>query len=104
MKKRFQPLTPATLCARVSSNRQDADLPVAAQLRAFRDHAENNGYSVACDYMDEAESGRIADRPQFRSMTDEGGRNSTPFQVILFRMNCQPLWPAKRQWYPQVRF
>ena len=46
MKKQFQPLTPAALYARVSSDRQDVDLSVAAQLRALRDHAKNNGYSV----------------------------------------------------------
>ena len=33
--------------------------------------------------MDEAESGRIADRPQFRNMIDEGGKATVPFQVIL---------------------
>ena len=85
MKKnsQFQPLTPAALYARVSSDRQDVDLSVAAQLRALRDYAKNNGYSVAREYVDEAESGRIADRPQFRKMIDEGGRPKAPFQVIL---------------------
>ena len=34
MKKHLQPLTPAALYARVSSDRQDVDLSVAAQLRA----------------------------------------------------------------------
>ena len=63
MKKQFQPLTPAALYARVSSDRQDVDLSVAAQLRALRDHAAKNGYSVVREYVDEAESGRIADRP-----------------------------------------
>ena len=76
-------LTPAALYARVSSDRQDVDLSVAAQLRALRDYAKNNGYSVAREYVDEAESGRIADRPQFREMIDEGGRPKAPFQVIL---------------------
>ena len=33
--------------------------------------------------MDEAESGRIADRPQFRRMIDEGGKTTVPFEVIL---------------------
>ncbi len=56
---------------------------MAAQLRALRDYARNNGYSVAREYVDEAESGRIADRPQFRRMTNEGGRSNAPFQVIL---------------------
>ena len=83
MKKQVQPLTPAALYARVSSDRQDVDLSVAAQLRALRDYAKNNGYSVAREYVDEAESGRIADRPQFRMMIDEGGKATAPFQVIL---------------------
>ena len=82
-KKQFQPLTPAALYARVSSDRQDVDLSVAAQLRALRDYAKANGYSVAREYVDEAESGRIADRPQFREMIDEGSRPKAPFQVIL---------------------
>ena len=83
MKKHLQPLTPAALYARVSSDRQDVDLSVAAQLRALRDYAKANGYSVAREYVDEAESGRIADRPQFREMIDEGSRPKAPFQVIL---------------------
>ena len=57
------PATPAALYARVSSDRQDVDL----------------------EYVDEAESGRIADRPQFRNMIDEGGKATAPFQVILIR-------------------
>ena len=82
-KQQFQPLTPAALYARVSSDRQDVDLSVAAQMRALRDYAKANGYSVAREYVDEAESGRIADRPQFRKMIDEGGKATAPFQVIL---------------------
>ncbi len=35
--------TPVALYARVSSDRQDVDLSVAAQLRALRDYAEKNG-------------------------------------------------------------
>ena len=33
--------------------------------------------------MDEAESGRVADRPQFREMIEEGGKPKAPFDVIL---------------------
>jgi len=83
VKQQFQPLTPAALYARVSSDRQDVDLSVAAQLRALRDYAKANGYSVAREYVDEAESGRIADRPQFRKMIEEGGKPKAPFDVIL---------------------
>ncbi len=49
MKRQVQPLTPAALYARVSSDRQDVDLSVAAQLRALLDYANGNGYSVAKD-------------------------------------------------------
>ncbi len=76
-------LTPAALYARVSSDRQDVDLSVAAQLRALRDHAEKNGYLVVREYVDEAESGRIADRPQFQRMLDEAGKQEAPFKEIL---------------------
>ena len=76
-------LTPAALYARVSSDRQDVDLSVAAQFRALRDYAEKNGYSVAREYVDEAESGRIADRPQFRKMLDEASKPESPFREIL---------------------
>ncbi len=82
MNERYD-LTPAALYARVSSDRQDVDLSVAAQLRALRDYAEKNGYVVAREYIDEAESGRIADRPQFRRMLDEASLSESPFQEIL---------------------
>ena len=83
MKKDLQPLTPAAFYARVSSDRQDVDLSVSAQLRALKDYARANGYSVARQYVDEAESGLVADRPQFREMIEEGSKPKAPFDVIL---------------------
>ena len=76
-------LTPVALYARVSSDRQDVDLSVAAQLRALRDYAEKHDYLVAREYVDEAESGRIADRPQFQKMLDAAGKPEAPFKEIL---------------------
>ena len=78
-----QPPAPksAALYARVSSERQDVDLSVAAQLRALRDYAEKNGYLVAREYVDEAESGRTADRPQFRKMLDAASGPNAPFEA-----------------------
>ena len=67
----------------MSSDRQDVDLSVAAQLRALRDYAEKKDYIVAREYVDEAESGRIADRPQFRKMLEEASRPNAPFHEIL---------------------
>ena len=81
--------TPAALYARVSSDRQDVDLSVAAQLRALRDHASKNNYMVVREYVDEAESGRIADRPQFRKMIDEAAKVNAPFREILIRRTQQ---------------
>ena len=75
--------TPAALYARVSSDRQDVDLSISAQLRALRDHARKNGYIVAREYVDEAESGRIADRPEFRKMIDAASKTDAPFREIL---------------------
>ena len=82
-KTHLQPLTPAALYARVSSERQDVDLSVSAQLRALKDYAKANGYLVAREYVDEAESGRVADRPQFREMIEQGSQPKAPFEVIL---------------------
>ena len=59
------------------------DLSVAAQLRALRDYAEKNGHIIVGEYIDEAESGRIADRPEFRKMLDEASKPDAPFQEIL---------------------
>ena len=75
--------TPAALYARVSSDRQDVDLSVAAQLRALRDHADRNGYVVVGEYVDEAESGRVSDRPEFQKMLDAAGKPDAPFREIL---------------------
>ena len=74
---------PAALYARVSSDRQDVDLSVAAQLRALRDYAEKNNYLVVREYVDEAESGRAANRPQFRKMLDAATADDAPFKEIL---------------------
>ena len=84
MTERFD-LTPAALYARVSSDRQDVDLSIAAQLRALRDYAEKNDYPVAREYVDEAESGRIADRPEFQKMLNEANKPEAPFKEILIR-------------------
>ena len=78
-------LAPVALYARVSSDKQDVDLSVAAQLRALRDYADKNGYLVVREFIDEAESGRIADRPQFRNMLDLAAKPEAPFREILIR-------------------
>ena len=62
-KKYLEPLTPAALYARVSRDWQDVDLSEPVQPRALKDYAKANDYSVAREEIDEAESGRVEDRP-----------------------------------------
>ena len=81
--REIEAATPAALYARVSSERQDVDLSVSAQLRALRDYAGKHNYVVVREYVDEAESGRIANRPQFRRMLDAARADDAPFSEIL---------------------
>ena len=85
-------LTPAALYARVSSDRQDVDLSVSAQLRALRDYADKNGCKVVREYVDEAESGRSTDRPEFKKMMDEAKRTQAPFKGDI-GLEILPLHP-----------
>ena len=71
------------LYARVSSDRRDMDLSVAAQPRALRDHADKNGYVVVREYVDEAVSGRVDDRPEFNKMIDEARLPEASFREVL---------------------
>ena len=54
--------------ARVSSDRQDVDLSISAQLRALREYAARNNLTIVREFVDEAESGRTSARPAFREM------------------------------------
>ena len=69
--------------ARVSSDRQDVDLSISAQLKALRDYAARNGYTVIKEFVDEAESGRSTARPAFREMISIARLKNHPFQMIL---------------------
>jgi site-specific DNA recombinase len=71
------------LYARVSSDKQDTDLSLSAQIRALREHAQRNGYQVVREFIDEAESGRTADRPAFREMIALARTKQPPFEAIL---------------------
>jgi site-specific DNA recombinase len=57
------------LYARVSSEKQaEKDLSISAQLKALRNYAEDRGWKVHKEYIDEAESARTANRPAFQQM------------------------------------
>ena len=71
------------LYARVSSEAQDTDLSLSAQLRALREYAQRNGHQVVREFIDEAESGRTVDRPAFREMITLAKTKSPPFEAVL---------------------
>lgn len=71
------------LYVRISSDRQDIDLSTAAQLKALREYAARNGHTVVREFVDQAETGRTAYRPQFREMISLARRADRPFDLIL---------------------
>lgn len=71
------------LYARVSSDRQDVDLSISAQLKALREYALRNGYQVVREFVDEAETGRTTTRPAFKEMIANARRSGKPFERIL---------------------
>lgn len=73
----------AAVYARVSSDSQDVNLSISAQLRAIRDYAAKHGYEIVHEYVDEAESGRSASRPAFREMIALAKTKNPPFTAIL---------------------
>jgi DNA invertase Pin-like site-specific DNA recombinase len=73
----------AAVYARVSSEKQDTDLSISAQFRAIREYAVKHNLDVVKEFVDEAESGRTADRPAFKEMIAIARRSSKPFNVIL---------------------
>jgi site-specific DNA recombinase len=73
----------AALYARVSSEKQDVDLSISAQLKALKEYAARNGHEVVKEYVDEAESGKTTARPAFREMISAARRSQKPFNLIL---------------------
>jgi len=71
------------LYARVSSDKQDVDLSISAQLRALREYANRNSYQVVREFVDEAETGKTTARPAFREMIALARRPNKPFEQIL---------------------
>jgi len=71
------------LYARVSSEKQDVDLSISAQLRSLREYTARNGHEVIKEYVDEAESGKTTARPAFREMISAARRSQKPFDLIL---------------------
>jgi site-specific DNA recombinase len=72
------------LYARVSSEKQDVDLSISAQLKALREYADRNGHVVVHEFVEEAESGRnTSKRPVFREMVSLAKSPLKSFEAVL---------------------
>jgi len=71
----------AAIYARVSSEKQDTDLSISAQLKSLREYAAKNGYRVVKEFVDEAESGRTTARPAFRDLSSRAGTLCRPLST-----------------------
>jgi site-specific DNA recombinase len=71
------------LYARVSSDKQDVDLSISAQLKALNKYAQENSHQVVAEYVDLAETGRTSARPEFKKMISAARRPDKPFDLIL---------------------
>lgn len=71
------------LYARVSSDKQDTDLSISAQIRSIREYAAKTNYRIVREFIDEAESGRTASRPAFKEMVALARAKNPPFSAIL---------------------
>lgn len=69
--------------ARVSSEKQDVDLSISAQLKALREYAARNAHVILREFVDEAESGRTSERPAFREMVAMARRKHKPVDAML---------------------
>ena len=70
----------AVIYARYSSDKQTED-SIEAQLRACKDYASNKQYKIIDMYIDEAVSGKTANRTQYQRLLRDCQRNK--FEVIL---------------------
>ena len=71
------------LYTRVSSDKQDTDLSISAQLKSLREFASRNGYQVVREFVDEVETGRNTARPAFKEMISLARRPNKLFERIL---------------------
>src|SRR5438093_3760204 len=71
----------AAIYARVSSERQEKEHTIGAQLQALRTYAAKNGMEIVEEFTDEGYSGARLDRPALDRMRDLAERRG--FEVLL---------------------
>ena len=81
--EKAQNLIKVAIYARVSSDNQDINNSIQAQISECKSYAARNNMVVVEIYVDEAESGTSDNRPQFQQMVVEGTGKDKPFEIIL---------------------
>lgn len=72
----------AAIYARYSPGPTQKEESIDAQLRASRAYCQRKGHSIVKEYIDEAESGRFDDRPDFQKMIQDA--KTKIFDVVVF--------------------
>lgn len=73
----------AAIYVHVSTDEQVEGFSIGAQLKALHEYPAKHGLTVVAEFVDEGESARTADRPQFQAMISAAKRKPKPFDVIL---------------------
>ena len=73
----------AVIYARVSSDAQDVNNSIQAQIAECQAFADQNNMIVIRTYIDEAETGRSDRRPHFQDMIADTTDKPCPFRIIL---------------------
>ncbi len=73
----------AAIYVRVSSEKQDVELSTSAQLKLLREYANKQGFHIAREFVDPAETGTSSSRPEFKKMIAMARRSDKPFDIIL---------------------
>ena len=73
----------AVIYVRVSSDAQDVQNSIEAQIAECRQYAERHNISVVAVFADEAESGRTDNRPRFQEMISDATAKESDFDVVL---------------------
>jgi site-specific DNA recombinase len=80
-----QATKPGAIYARVSSEEQTQGYSIQAQLRAGREWAEKQGYTIVKEYLDEgfSASRNLEKREAFKEMLSDATSKEHPFDIIL---------------------
>ena len=74
--------------ARVSTKEQaEKGLSIPAQLKAIREYANSHGFRILEEYVDEGESARTSDRPEFLKMIKRCQKDKTIDAVIVHKID-----------------